>query len=77
MKGKRKEEMSGAREAVTPKFVSVAEAEQLTGVSRWTWRQMCYSGRIESIKIGRRLLISLSEIDRVVAEGRRPRAQMA
>jgi excisionase family DNA binding protein len=62
---------------VAPKYVSVAQAEKLTTLSRWTWRQMAYSGRIESIKIGRRLLISIAEIDRIVAEGKRPRVESA
>jgi hypothetical protein len=50
------------------------QAATISGVSRWTWRSMAYSGQVESIKIGRRLLIPLTEISRVMTEGRRPRA---
>jgi hypothetical protein len=60
-------------EVTQPEFVSVDGAEILTGVSRWTWRSYAYKGKIESSKIGARLLIPLSEIRRVIAEGRRPR----
>jgi hypothetical protein len=56
-----------------PEFVSVNEAEATYGISRWTWRQYAYKGDIESIKVGRRLLIPLSEIQRVFSDGRRPR----
>jgi hypothetical protein len=61
-------------EEIEPQFVSVDGAEILSSVSRWTWRAMAYDGRIESVKVGARLLIPLSEIRRVIAEGRRPRA---
>ena len=56
-----------------PELISVTDAEALTGVSRWTWRSYAYSGRIESIKIGTRLLLPLAEVRRVLNEGRRPR----
>jgi hypothetical protein len=49
------------------------QAATISGVSRWTWRSMAYSGQVESLKIGRRLLIPLAEISRVMTEGRRPR----
>jgi hypothetical protein len=52
---------------------SLNEAETISGVSRWTWRARAYAGDIESIKVGRRLLIPLSEIHRLLNEGRRPR----
>lgn len=58
---------------VQAKYLGVKEAEELTGVSRWTWRRYAYTGVVESIKIGKRLLISSSEIERLVAEGTRPR----
>lgn len=60
-------------ETVEPQFVSVDQAEILTGVSKWTWRSYAYKGTVESCKVGARLLIPLAEIRRVLAEGRRPR----
>jgi hypothetical protein len=61
------------KESVEPEYVSVDQAEIMTGVSRWTWRGYCYRGLIDSCKVGVRLLIPLSEIRRVLAEGYRPR----
>jgi len=54
-------------------LLGVAEAEALTGVSRWTWRRWAYDGRICSVKLGKRLLIPTDEIERLVAAGTRPR----
>ena len=42
-------------------------------MSRWTWRRYAYNGVVDSIKIGKRLLIASSEIERLVSEGTRPR----
>jgi hypothetical protein len=60
---------------VEPEFLSVDDAESMTSVSRWTWRSWAYSGRIASVKAGRRLLIPLGEIRRLVAEGTHPRTE--
>lgn len=59
--------------SIEPEYVGVSDAELMTGLSRWTWRAWAYSGRITSVKAGRRLLIPLSEIRRVMDEGTRPR----
>jgi hypothetical protein len=65
----------GRAGAVQPQYFSVAEAEMLTGLSRWTWRSWAYSGRVASIKLGKRLVIPVAEIERVIAEGTRPRVE--
>lgn len=59
--------------AIQPEYVGVDEAQALTGISKWTWRVAAYQGRVESCKIGNRLLIPLSEIRRLIREGTRPR----
>lgn len=56
-----------------PEYVGVAGAEDLTGISRWTWRRWAYDGKIASVKLGKRLLIPCAEISRLVAENTRPR----
>lgn len=56
-----------------PELVSVQGAETMTGRSRWSWRRDAYEGRIESVKLGARLLIPVREIRRVIAESTRPR----
>jgi hypothetical protein len=61
--------------AIEPEFLGVDEAEIMTGRSRWSWRKDAYAGRIASVKLGRRLLIPVSEIRRVVAAGMRPRVE--
>jgi predicted site-specific integrase-resolvase len=58
-------------------LLSVADAETATGISRWTWRRWAYEGRISSVKLGKRLMLSQVELDRVIAEGTRPRLQDA
>jgi hypothetical protein len=58
--------------AVEPEYVTVKDAEVMTGISAWTWRKRAYAGRIASVKDTRHLLIPVSEIRRVMAEGYRP-----
>jgi excisionase family DNA binding protein len=58
---------------VTADYLGVAEAETLTGVSRWTWRRWAYDGKVASVKLGSRLLIPSAEISRMIAENTRPR----
>jgi len=57
---------------VEPQYLGVSEAETLTGVSKWTWRRWAYDGKVASVKLGKRLLIPTTEIDRLVAENTRP-----
>jgi hypothetical protein len=61
------------------KLVSPQEAAIVYPFSAWTFRNWAYRGLVSSIKIGRRygrLLIPISEIERVLAEGTRPRADV-
>ena len=53
-------------------YVGVSEAETITSISAWTWRRWAYQGKIASVKPGKRLLIPISEIRRVMGEGYRP-----
>lgn len=54
-------------------FYSVLDAECATGISRHTWRKWIRDGRIETVKIVRRVLIPRAEIERLIAENTRPR----
>jgi hypothetical protein len=58
---------------IEPELIGVDEAQVLTGVSKWTWRFAAYNGKVESVKLGRRLLIPLSEVRRLISEGTRRR----
>ncbi len=60
---------------IEPEYLSVDEAEILSGRSRWSWRKDAYAGRIASVKVGRRLLVPMTEVRRVLAEGTRPRVE--
>ena len=59
-------------ERVGADYLGVKEAEAKTGVSRWTWRRWAYDGRVSSVKLGSRLLIPTSEVERIIAAGTRP-----
>lgn len=58
---------------VEREWLGVDDCETFSGRSRWSWRRDAYRGTITSTKVGRRLLIPLSEVRRVMAEGLRPR----
>lgn len=60
---------------VEPEFLGVNDCEVVSGISRWTWRAWAYQGRIASSKVGRRLLIPVSEVRQVMADGMRPRIE--
>ena len=52
-----------------------AAAERL-GISVWTLRKKAYTGDIASVKIGVKLLIPGSEIERIIRESMRPRREV-
>ena len=58
---------------IEPELLGMAEAEAMTGRSRWSWRRDCYSGVVSSVKIGRRLFVPIDEVRRVISENTRPR----
>jgi len=62
---------------ISPAYLSVAEAEAYSGISRWTWRRWCYDGRVSSVKLGKRLVVPVAEIQRLVTQGTRPRLSEA
>lgn len=55
------------------RLLGVTELEEMTGVSRWTWRRWAYDGRLESVKLGKRLLIPASAVEGMISENTRPR----
>jgi len=65
--------MKNKGKLIEPEYWGVDEAEQWSGRSRWSWRKDAYSGKISSVKCGRRLLLPVSEVRRIMAEGMRPR----
>ena len=51
----------------------IKDAARQLGISVWTLRKKAYDGEITSVKIGAKLLVPESEIERLVREGTRPR----
>lgn len=64
---------------INPEYMSVVDAEQATSISRWYWRSLAYSGKVESVKLGSpkngRLVIPVSEVRRIMQEATRPRVE--
>jgi len=56
---------------------SVGEAAGLLGISIWTVRSYIRTGRLNPVRIGRRVLLEEAELERIVTEGRGARDQIA
>jgi excisionase family DNA binding protein len=54
------------------KLQSIEKAAEVLGLSAWTVRAYVRQGKIRPIRIGRRVLIEPSEIQRVITEGKKP-----
>jgi hypothetical protein len=54
---------------------SVDQLEPISGISKWTWRRWCQTGKVASAKVGSRLLISRAEYERIMIEATRPRKE--
>jgi excisionase family DNA binding protein len=49
----------------------IKDAAASLGISHWTLRAYIRTGRIKAIRIGRRLLLEASEIQRLLEQGRK------
>jgi excisionase family DNA binding protein len=65
--------MTKMHTSTSTRLLTVKKFAELLGLSPWTIRHYAYSGRISSVKLGTRLLIPTSEIDRLIEENMRPR----
>lgn len=54
------------------RLASFKEAEDLTGVSHWTWRRWSGEGRIETVKLGGRRLIPVKAIQDMIERNTQP-----
>jgi excisionase family DNA binding protein len=59
-------------EVMPQRLVPVKEWARIMGISVWTARQWAYSGKISSHKLGAKLSIPVSEVDRICSESVRP-----
>jgi excisionase family DNA binding protein len=59
--------------ATNQRLISVKDFGALLGVSLWTVRGWAYKGRVASVKLGARMMIPTTELDRLIEENLRPR----
>ena len=50
--------------------LGLRQAAELTGLSHWTLRQYIRKGRLQAVRIGRRVLVEPAELERLIAAGR-------
>lgn len=50
---------------------SVVEAAEVLRISPWTVRSYIHDGKLNPVRIGRRVLLSEDELERLIAEGRK------
>ena len=50
---------------------SVGEAAELFGISRWTVRSYIRDGKLKPVRLGRRVLVEETELERFVAENKK------
>jgi excisionase family DNA binding protein len=50
---------------------SVEEAAALLGISKWTVRNYIQTGKLKPVRLGRRVLLSEDELERLVLEGQK------
>jgi excisionase family DNA binding protein len=55
--------------AMTKLTVGLQEAQEMTGISHFTFRRMVKLGKITAVRVGRRLLIPVAELEKLVKQG--------
>jgi hypothetical protein len=65
-------QMARKENAIAREWVSVDEAEHFSGRSKWSWRRDAYSGKVGSTKVGKRLMLRLSEVRNLMEANYRP-----
>jgi hypothetical protein len=61
---------TGVRDSVEP-LLNIDEAARIIGRAHWTLRRDIRGGKLECVRIGRRIMIEPSEIRRLIGEGRK------
>ena len=57
---------SKSREDVRPRLLSVRQAAAYLGISHWTVRELVWKGELPEVRLGRRLLLDLRDLDRLI-----------
>lgn len=60
--------MAAKAAATVPKFLSIAEVAEITGLSEMFWRQQVMKRKIGYAKFGRRTVIARTELDQWIDE---------
>jgi len=63
MQGLQSPQTVQTQDILTKQYLSVQEAANLLGASRWTIQRMIKRDQLKSAKLGRRTIIARSEID--------------
>lgn len=59
--------------AAVSQLIGVEDGAKMLGISTPTLRIYAYKGKVASVKLGRRLLFEVSELEQFIAENTRPR----
>jgi excisionase family DNA binding protein len=63
-------EISAKGAAMKKLAVGLQEAQEMTGISQVTLRRMCRAGKIiKAVRVGRRVLIPVTELEKLVKPG--------
>ena len=54
---------------MTKLAVGLEEAQQLTDISHYTLRRMVRSGTLRAARVGRRIVIPITELERLIKPG--------
>jgi excisionase family DNA binding protein len=57
------------RSAMSTLTVDFEKAEEMTGVSRFTLRKYVKTGRLKVVRVGRRVVIPISELEKMFSPG--------
>jgi excisionase family DNA binding protein len=61
-------------DGIVTKLLSVEGAAELLSISKWTVRSYIRDGKLQPVRIGRRVLLAETELERFVAESQGPKA---
>ena len=56
-------------ERISERLLSLPQASDRLGISHWTLRKWAASGRIDSVKLGRRRLIPEKTVESIIVNG--------
>jgi|HubBroStandDraft_1064217.scaffolds.fasta_scaffold1389133_2 hypothetical protein len=60
-----------AKPVMEPGFISPRDAARLTGTTRQSWTNWARQGLFTSVRLNKRVLIPVSEFERLLSEGTR------